>query len=126
MIFAKKEMERYSNITNDKEYVHITEEHFKVTDISENEINDFYNAELIDDDSEENYFSYGLMTGWDGELYSIDVDKFIEGLEQYIEAEKETIDDGDGTYYLDLANKLKKSLIKYEGYELYFKDEVKE
>lgn len=126
MIIAQKETERYSNIKDDKEYIHITKEEFEIKDISESELTEFYNNCLIDNDSEENYFSYGISTGWDGELYSIEVERFIEGLESWIESEKENQEEGDGTYYFDLAKKLKDQLIKYEDYDLIFREKVKE
>lgn len=121
MIIAQKETERYSNIKDGKEYVHITKEEFEVKDISESELTEFYDNNLIDNDSEENFFSYGISTGWDGDLYSIEVERFIEGLESWIISEQENQDEGDGNYYFDLAKKLKELLVKYEDYDLIFR-----
>ena len=119
MIIASKEIDRYSNIKDDKEYIHITEEEFEVKDIVESDITDFHDNILSDNDLEENYFSYGISTDWEGNIMDIDVEMFIEGLTSWFESEKEHQE--DSRYYLDLVNKLKTSLTKYEGYTLKFR-----
>jgi len=124
MIIAHKETERYSNIVNEEEYVHVTILKTKVKDIDEKKLMEFYNTELIDNDSEENYFQYGISTGWDGELFCIDIEKFINGLKSWVESEQqEEPDEDDQSYYMDTAKELIESLEKHIGYDFYFEED---
>ena len=126
MIIAKKETERYSNMLNADEYEHITILKIKVTDISQADLEEFFDNELIDNDPEENYFSYGISTGWDGELYCIDIEKFTDGLEEWLKSEvEEEPDEEDQSYYVTLVKKLIKDLVKYIGYDFYFEVDKK-
>jgi hypothetical protein len=127
MIIAKKETDRYSNINAlNEEYEHITILKIKVIDISQGDLEEFFDNELTDNDSEENYFSYGISTGWDGELFCIDVEKFTEGLEEWLKSEiEEEPDEDDQSYYVTLVKKLIKDLAKYIGYDFYFEVDKK-
>ncbi len=120
MIIAKKLISK----TEEGNIEIIKNEKFKVNDIDEKELTEFYDSCLIDNDSEENYFSYGVSTGFDSELWCIDIEKFIEGLKTWIESE-ESEDEDDRSYYLTSAKKLINDLNKYIGYDFYFEDEVK-
>lgn len=126
MIIAHKETERYSNVKDEQEFVHVTILKFKVKDIDEKKLMEFYDIELIDNDSEENYFEYGISNGWDGELFCIDIDRFINGLKKWVESEQEEEpDEDDQSYYMDTAKELIKGLEKYIDYDFYF-EEVKQ
>ena len=72
---------------------------------------------LLDEDGDVAYFDYGLCFDMDGELFSIDVSKFIKGIEN-------RLNDGEIEDYFDreeiepievFLEKLK----KYEGYDIY-------
>ena len=74
---------------------------------------------LFDEDGETAYFSYGLCFNPDGEIDSIDVNKFISGVGEKLQ------DNENGDYWLiekeqhELFEKQLKDLEKYKGYDIY-------
>jgi hypothetical protein len=72
---------------------------------------------LLDEDGDTAYFSYGLCFDMDGELFCIGVDKFIKGI-------TELLDDNDDYWNIEkeqheLFEKQLKLLKKYKGYDIY-------
>ena len=124
MIIAHKETERYSNIKGEEEFVHVTILKIKVKEISQKDIEEFFDFELVDNDSEDNYFNWGISTDWEGSLYSIDVEKFCDGLKNWIESETQR-DEDDQSYFIDLAKKLEINMLNYTDYDFYFEEDKK-
>jgi len=74
---------------------------------------------LFDEDGETAYFEYGLCFNPDGEIYCINVNNYIKGLESKLE------DNLNGDYWNiekeqhELFEKQLKQLEKYKGYDIY-------
>lgn len=122
MIIAQKETERYSTIVYEQEYVHITIKKIKVKDIDEKRLREFFDSILTDNDPEQNYFEYGISTDWDGDLLIIDVEKFIEGLNNWKNNQLEE-DEEDKSIFMQDASVLIFYLNKYIGYDFHFEDD---
>ena len=124
MITAHKETERYSNIKDEQEFVHVTILKIKVKEISQKDIEEFFDFELVDNDPEDNYFNWGISTDWEGALFCIDVEKFCDGLKNWIESETQN-DEDDQSYFVDLAKKLEIDMLNYIDYNFYFEEDKK-
>ena len=100
------------------EYEIIKNHVIEVKDIVENEF-DFIceKFNLLDEDGDVAYFDYGLCFDMDGELFSIEVNRFIKGIEN-------RLNDSEINDYLD-ENEIKgiesllKKLEKYKDYDIY-------
>lgn len=79
--------------------------------------------EEFENDFECAYYEYGISAGFDEELYSIRVNKFIELVKYKIESEKEDFYDEE---VLELYENILKILKDFEDYILYYKEEIKE
>jgi hypothetical protein len=80
-------------------------------DITLKEINEIV-EEFDSDDFEERYF-YGLLDDFNGDLYCIEIDKFLEAWKNY-----ERLDEDDNPILIK-DNETINKLNKYEGYDLY-------
>jgi hypothetical protein len=99
------------------------------------EIKDFNASEVIiskiiewaydefESDCEYAYYEYGISGGFDEELYSINVNKFIRLVGHNIESEKEEFGDEED---LELYENILKVLNDFKGYILYYKGEQTE
>jgi hypothetical protein len=65
------------------------------------------------DDSEMAFMTYGICLNWDcDEIYCLDINKFLEGLETYLEED-------DDAFLKGSDKELIETLKKYPGYDLY-------
>lgn len=71
---------------------------------------------LYDEDGYDGYFTYGLHFDWEGDIFCVDADKFIDGVKSLIH---ERLDDDDEYLEEDDVRKIFKNLEileKYKGY----------
>jgi hypothetical protein len=120
---AKKETERYSNVLKDKEYEHVT---FEVRKVYDKFIIDTI-LEFIEDvdngDYEEQYFQ-GINFSFD-DLYSIDVDKFLEAITSEIQEKKDDYDYTDEDKTIIDYKRLYDMLQEFKGFDLIYHEEEK-
>ena len=119
MIQAQKEIRRWK----EKSILSIEMEEVD-TNLNEDKIREFFDSILTDNDPEENYFEYGISTDWNGDVLCIDVEKFIEGLNNWKNSQLEE-DEEDKSIFMQDATELISHLNKYLGYDLYFKEDKK-